>query len=232
LDGAGAIVGLRRFCWRGAKEPATCRWETLPERDLMKFVYRSLALAISGIAFGAGAQLYSRPVDNSIPGYELEGYSVSPPPGSNWFEMQRDRQQVLFGKRLDSRTHSFVATATSGEVSEKFEKPEQFQDYVDKMRVAAVDPARYKIVEYHSALDPSYPAQCVRYHSKTEDRGAPYSQGTALLLEHFGVACLHPALSRLVVDVGYSERGRGAEINDELRAEGERFMRSLKFTGK
>jgi hypothetical protein len=37
-----------------------------------------------------------------------------------------------------------------------------------------------------------------------------------------------------VVDVGYSERGRAAELNAELsaelRKEGETFMRSLKFT--
>ncbi len=198
----------------------------------MKPVFWPLVIAISGIAFDAGAQLYSKPINDALSGYELEGYSVLPPPGSNWFEMQRDRQQVLFGKKIDSRTHSFVATATSGEINEIFDKPAQFQDYVDKMRIAAVDPARYKIVEYRSAFDPSYPAQCVRYHSKTEDRGAPYAQETALLLEHFGVTCLHPALPRLVVDVGYSERGRSTEISDALRAEGETFMRSLKFTGK
>ncbi len=184
---------------------------------------------MSWLAGDAGAQLQASPITDATAVYELEGYSVLPPQGKNWFELGRDRQHALFGKKIDSPTHSFVATATSGQVAEKFEKPEQFQDYVDKMRVADIDPTRYKLIEFNSGFDPSFPAWCVKYHARTEDRGAPHAKGRALQLEHFGVTCLHPALPGLVIDVGYSERGRLAEISADLQAEGEGFVRSLKF---
>ena len=184
------------------------------------------ALSLAG---SAGAHTHAIPTEVTKI-YELEGYSVLAPPGKNWFEMGRDRQQVLFGKKIESRTHSFAATATSGLIGDKFETREQFQAYVNQMRVVDLGADRYKVIEFSSDFDPAFPAWCVRYRSKTHDRAAPYSLGRVLLLEHIGVACLHPTIADLVVDVGYSERGRPAEISAELRAEGESFMRSLKLT--
>ena len=181
-------------------------------------------------AGNAIAQTHAVPITDATRAYVLEGYSVLPPPGKNWFEMGRDKQQVLFGKKIDSRTHSFAATAASGLIGEKFATREQFQEYVNKMRAADFGSDRYKTIEFRSDFDPAFPAWCVRYLSKTQDRAAPYSIGRVLLVEHTGVTCLHPTIPDLVVDIGYSERGRPAEISMELRMEGESFMRSLKFS--
>ncbi len=193
-----------------------------------RWVVPGLVAALS-FAGSAGAQTHAIPITGAATAYVLEGYSVLPPPGKNWFEMGRDKQQVLFGKKIDSRTHSFAATAASGQIGEKFETREQFQQYVNKIRAADFGSDRYKLLEFTSDFDPAFPAWCVRYLSKTQDRAAPYSIGRALLLEHTGVTCLHPTIPDLVVDVGYSERGRPAEISAALRAEGESFMRSLQF---
>jgi hypothetical protein len=147
--------------------------------------------------------------------------------------MQRDRQQVLFGKKVDSPTHSFGATATSDLIREKFETREQFQEYVNKLRTADFDPLRFKVIEFESAVDTNYPAWCVRYRLKHTDRNAVLARNRTLLVEDFGITCLHPDKKDLVVDVGYSERGRAAELKSELsvdlRKEGESFMRTLKF---
>jgi hypothetical protein len=186
-------------------------------------------LAALSLAGAVQAQMYATPITSATKAYELEGYSVLPPPGKNWFEMGRDKQQVLFGKRIESRTHSFAATAASGQIDEKFETREQFQEYVNRTRAADLGAERYKMLEFSSDFDPAFAAWCVRYRAKTEDRGAPYSMGRLLQAEHNGVTCLHPTIPALVVDVGYSERGRSAEISAELRGEGENFMRSLKF---
>jgi len=184
-------------------------------------------------AHHAAAQLHAVPITNAAAVYELEGYSVSPPPGKSWFEMQRDRQQVLFGKKVDSPTHSFGATATSDLIREKFETREQFQEYVNKLRTADFDPLRFKVIEFESAVDTNYPAWCVRYRLKHTDRNAVLARNRTLLVEDFGITCLHPDKKDLVVDVGYSERGRAAELKSELsadlRKEGESFMRTLKF---
>ncbi len=188
-----------------------------------------MPVAVS-LAGEAAAQLHAVPITDPNAVYELEGYSVLPPPGKNWFEMQRDRQHALFGKRIESRTHSFVAIATSGPISEKFETRELFQQYVNKMRTADVDPARYRIVEFASEVDGAFPAWCIRYRLKRADRDAAFARNRTLVLDDYGVTCLHPAKPDLVVDVGYSERGRPTELSADLRGEGESFMRSLKFT--
>jgi len=187
------------------------------------------ALALAVACADAVAQLYATPVTNPATVYELDGYSVLAPQGKFWFEMQRNHQQALFGKKLDSRTHAFNATATSGQVREKFASREQFREYIDRMSSAADGTAR-KVIGYDSEFDLSLPAWCVKYHLRSEDRGAPYARGRALLQEDFGIACLHPQSPDLVVDVGYSERGRPGEMSADLRAEGEGFMRSLKLT--
>ena len=150
--------------------------------------------------------------------------------------MQRDRQQVLFGKRVDSPTHSFGATATSDLIIDKFETREQFQEYVNKLRTADFDATRFKVIEFESSVDATFPEWCVRYHLKHTDRNAVLARNRTLLVEDFGITCLHPDKKDLVVDVGYSERGRAAELKSELsagmRKEGETFVRSLKFRGR
>ncbi len=190
-------------------------------------------LASTSIAHDAAAQFHAKPITDPAAVYELDGYSVSPPPGKGWFEMQRDREQVQFGKRIASSTHSFGTLATSGLIDEKFETREQFQDYVNKLRTAEFDPTQFKVIEFESAVDDTYPAWCVRYRLKHTDRNAVLARNRTLLAEDFGVTCLHPEKRDLVVDVGYSERGRTAELGTELsaalRKEGESFMRSLKF---
>src|SRR5208282_1291585 len=85
----------------------------------LKLVFLPWVLAMSWLAGNAGAQLQAFPITDSAAVYELEGYSVLPPQGKNWFELRRDKQQALFGKKIESPTHSFVATATSDLISEK-----------------------------------------------------------------------------------------------------------------
>jgi hypothetical protein len=197
-------------------------------RPINRVVLCGLLVAVA-LAGEAGAQLHALPITDSTAVYALDGYSVLPPPGKNWFEMQRDRRQALFGKSIESRTHSFVATAMSGLLAEKVETRELFHDHVNKMRTADIDSTRYRVVEFSSEIDSTFAAWCVRYRLKRVDRDAALARNTTLLLEDYGVTCLHPQQADLVIDVGYSERGRPAELSAELRKEGESFMRSLKF---
>ena len=188
-------------------------------------------LAILAVAMFGGeatAQLYAKPV--SAPGtpYEMDGYRVLPPPGKDWFEQKREKPYVYFGKRLKSRTHSFIAIALSVPMDEKFEKPAEFLDYVFKLLAAAKD-ERNTVIESRVELDGALGRFCVRYYTKAEDRDAAYAKGKVLLAETFGVSCLHPDRRDLVIDVSYTERGHATEVSAELRAEGESFVRSPKF---
>ena len=210
-----------------ASTGAPKRWRRLARLVLC------IAIATAAGARSAVAQLHAVPIKDPSAVYELEGYSVQPPPGPGWFEMQRDRHLAMFGRKVDSPTHSFGATATSDSINEKFETREQFRDYVNKYRTAEFDPARFKVLEFESALDDTQAAWCVRYHLKHTDRDAVLARNRILLVETFGITCLHPEKNEVVVDVGYSERGRVAELKTDLsaslRTEGESFIRSIRF---
>lgn len=188
-----------------------------------------LLLAMSALAGDASAQLYAKPVTSPEVAYEMDGYSVLPPPGTGWFELKRDRRNVYFGKKLASRTHSFITTALSAPITERFSTPEEFRDYVGKLLPQSGD-KRNTVIANRLEIDEARGSYCIRYYIKTEDRRAVYATGQALLTETFGVSCLHPGNRALTIDVSYTERGRAGETSHELRAEGESFVRSLKFT--
>ena len=192
-----------------------------------KFLPWMLALGLC--AGNACAQLQATPVTVSNVAYELEGYSILPPQGKDWFELKRDPQTVFFGKKIASRTHAFIATAMSAPISDKFETPEAFREYISRVLPLRGD-GRHRVIENRVEMDNALGRFCVKYHTKAEDRGAPYAQGITLLAETFGVTCLHPENPQLNISVSYTERGNPAETSAELRAEGERFVRSLKFT--
>jgi len=186
-------------------------------------------LALGVFSGNACAQLRATPVTASGVAYELEGYSIRPPQGKDWFELKRDRQTVFFGKKIASRTHAFVATAMSALIADNFESPEAFRDYVSRMLPLRGD-KRHTVIANRVEMDNIPGRFCVRHYTKVEDRGAPQAQGQALLAETFGVTCLHPDNPNLNISVSYTERGSPAETSAELRAEGESFVRSLKFT--
>jgi len=179
----------------------------------------------------ANAQLHAKPLAASETVYEMDGYSVQPPVAKNWFELKRDKAYVYFGKKLASRTHSFIATALSATLRENFEKPEEFLDYVFKVLSVAGD-ERNKVVESRVELDAALGRFCVRHYTRAEDRDAVYAKGRVLLAETVGVSCLHPDNRRLTVDVSYTQRGFPQEIGAELQSEGESFLRSLKFISR
>lgn len=177
------------------------------------------------------AQLHAKPIAVFQGEYEMDGYSVQPPPGKSWFELKRDKGYVYFGRKLASRTHSFIAIALSAALRETFEKPEEFRDYVFKFLAVAGD-ARNRVVESRAELDDTLGRYCVRHYTRAEDRAAIYAEGRVLLVETAGVSCLHPDNRGLTVDVSYTQRGYPQEIGAELRSEGESFVRSLKFISR
>ena len=188
-----------------------------------------LLLAVALAATAARAQLRAIPITAPDTIYEFDGYSVTAPPGKDWFELKRDRHNVFFGKKIASRTHAFIATALSTTIIEQFQSPEHFREYVSKGALDD-DSRRGRLLENRVELDASVGPFCVRFYTKALDRGAVSAKGHALPLETYGVSCLHPADPGVVVSVSFSERGMLAEASPALRAEGERFVSSLRFT--
>ena len=191
----------------------------------------SLSLAMGSAAGDVGAQMRAVPLAASGIVYEMDRYSVVPPQGKDWFELKRDKQNVFFGKKIASRTHSFIATAMSTTINEKFSNPEDFRDYVSRIFPFHGD-RRHAVIENQVEVDNTLGRFCVKYYTKAADRDAIYARGKTLFSETYGFNCLHPDNPRLSIDIAYTERGHPSEFNVALRAEGENFMRSLKFLSR
>jgi hypothetical protein len=178
----------------------------------------------------ARAQLYAHPIITPDKPYQMDGYLIAPPRGNGWFEMKRDRHYVYFGKRLSSPTHSFIAVALSAPVAETFENVDAFREHVSRQLTETTGDQRNKVVLVAAETDSASGPFCIRYQTKTEDRGATNARGRALFAETFGVSCLHPSRKNIAIDISYTERGLPTETGTLLRDEGENFVRSLRFT--
>ena len=199
----------------------------------VKAIVRRLGLISFAVAILAVSPVrgQGRPVpvtDHDTP-VQLMGFRIKPPTGSDWFWGLRDAQNVFFGKRLDSKTHSFVAVAFSRATSTS-PSPDEFLEFARKFKAGAVDPSRNTIIEEEFVQSSTPAPECVRYRFKLEDRGAPFAKGVALLQEEFGFICLHPQSRKHFVDVRYSERGGPQPVSAQMREEGEAFLRGIEFT--
>ena len=160
----------------------------------------------------------------------MDGYTILPPQGQGWFEMDRERHSVYFGKRLSSPTHSFIAIALSAPVGGSFENVESFRQHVARQLADNSGDARSKVTIAAVEIDANAGPFCVRYQTRTDDRGAANARGKTLLAETFGLSCLHTENNSIAIDVSYTERGLPGETGTRLRDEGETFIRSIKFT--
>ena len=209
-------------------EPADALTPLSPALPIRRLIGLFLSLAASS----AVAQLYAKPVTTPDVSYQMDGYAVAAPPGAGWFEMRRTRDFLYFGKRLSSPTHSFIAVALSAPAGGPYADVGAFRLHIVSQITENSADQRNKVALAAAEVDPASGPFCVRYQTLSEDRGAVGTRGQSLLTETFGVSCLHPEHNELAIDVSYTERGLPAETGTTLRDEGERFVRSLKFTAR
>jgi len=194
------------------------------------FLIFAAVFAASGFLAGnACAQLHAVPITTPDTLYQMDRYRVVAPQGKDWFELKRDTYYVYFGKKIASRTHSFIATAISTTLNEKFSSLEAFHEFVANSLSLRGDD-RHTVIEKRAQLDSGLGRFCVRHYTKAEDRNALFASGKSLSVVTHGVSCLHPDNPALSVDVSYSERGLPEEIGSAFREEGEGFLQSLRFS--
>ncbi len=155
---------------------------------------------------------------------DLPGFTISPPAGVHWREVQRNATSLVWMRRTADRDTSFGVAVLSSRLSTRFDD-DGFLDWVKRSKTANPDPRRFGFIEAHHAADAGNGARCVRYRTVIEDR----TLGT--LLQVAGLACLHPDEPQRYFDVQYSARyPAGVTLADDLIAEGDAFVESLRFT--
>lgn len=200
----------------------------------MKFFWRSsllgigfLAIAISGCSSAPLVPPGAEPVRQPAQRFDDAGFSVVPPPGDGWYGM-RIGGMITFGKAF-SPTHTFATSIAVIRVKEQFASPQDFLHFVDESKSKGTNSQRFTILVNDFALDPAVGSDCVRYHRKAEDHGSPVAPSKTLILDVFGIACLHPDDPHRAVDIEYSERSLDGNVTSSVYAEGQAFLSSLRF---
>jgi hypothetical protein len=170
------------------------------------------------------------------------GYSVRPPPGSDWRLALRTPETVAFAKGLDAGEQTFVAMAEIRQVTTAHRTA---QDYLAAKRAKIAEASsRYRVLEQEVELDPRFGEYCVRYRIRTEDRGSdadtsPEERPRAFarepgeelpVLDIRGYRFLHRDSPQYEVDVSYSRRGKGDQREESLARHGEAFVAGFQFS--
>jgi hypothetical protein len=140
-----------------------------------------------------------------------------------------DQFDIVFGKQLETRSHTFTANAMALPFIIQFDKPEDFLEFIKGKNSSELRSKRFRLVEMDGSLDPLRGPFCARLFIKVEDHGTPIKDIPFLIMDLYQLACVHPDTPDWVISVGYSERYQPGEQNPALLIEGESFIRNMQF---
>lgn len=196
----------------------------------MKMKWTIIAIALISIFTTACAALQPKPISGEDAGIQnyLGLFTIMPPQGENWYEIQRKEGLLAYGKKLEASTHTFIASVQVTRTDKNFASEIDFLSFVKNARATDTNPERFNMLLHDEKVDNSRSAFCTKFHQKAEDKVASKSSGNLSILEIKGFTCLHPK-QPLIVTIEYSERSSTPFNNDALLKEGEGFINSLQL---
>lgn len=192
-----------------------------------------LISALMLMMFGLSActpTLQPRPVSGELAKTQefLGLFEITPPQGSDWYEIQRAKGVLTYGKKLEVPNHTFIASVHVYDTDRKFGSESEFLMFIKNARAKDTNPDRFNILRHDEILDKTKAPFCTRFQMKAEDGAASKTTGFLSILEARGFSCLHPRAPKIVT-IEYSERSASPMKNEALIAEGERFISSLEI---
>jgi len=169
------------------------------------------------------------PVKQHTPRENSLGFSILPPPGSNWYEKLRDNS-LIYLKKNQPDSYAIYTQATEIILEHPISKEKELVEYVRKSKNVDIKSGRYKnyTSQYSTKNSPSQ--QCVRYNNNFEDHGVKnLTKETFVIVKSSGLFCLHPETPGVGVDLYYFERSLSGADNMSYKNEGEQFLSSLNF---
>ena len=157
-----------------------------------------------------------------------QGFSFLPPPAPQWREQLR-QDEVIYLKQTDPAEVTVYAGALDGKLGAKLDSREALLRFVREKKDQWGVPGRYSGTKTSFAIDEGAPS-CVNYDLSTRDHHAKNAaEHDYLLMKVRGRFCLHPQDATSAVDLYYSVRHVPSFEPGALMAEGETFLRSLRF---
>jgi hypothetical protein len=170
------------------------------------------------------------PVMQHTPRENSLGFSISPPPGNNWYEKLRDNS-LIYLKKDQPKTYAIYTQATEIILESPISKEKELIEYVKKRKNGAMNSSRYKNIKFQYNAQQSPSQQCVRYNNNFEDHGVKnLAKETFVIVKSSGVFCLHPDTPNVGIDLYYFEKSISGADSISYQNEGEQFLSSLNFS--
>ena len=169
-------------------------------------------------------------VRNYEPRVSSLGFSIVPPPGSNWFEKLQD--DSLHYVKVNKAHKRYVIQSEAREVhlGKNLEAPEEIQNYVQQEKNNSVALPDVKKPNLTVHIEESFSRKCVRYHQHYQDHGVKgLSKQRYVNVDTEGLFCLHPNNGSVAIDINYVEKSLSNTRVTSYSSEGETFLASLTF---
>jgi hypothetical protein len=130
---------------------------------------------------------------------------------------------------LPSR-NTYLAKVTVLDTGERrFTTTQELLNHVQTMGLFQESP-RQQNMQAEFAIDDTLAPVCVRFDLNAEDSRVGGYPGPVYLLDAHGLFCVHPEAPDVAVMIDHSRRTKQGDTPVAARAEGERFLGSLRFT--
>lgn len=158
------------------------------------------------------------------------GFSIVPPPGSNWFEkLEKDSLYYVKINKLHKQ-YAILTEAREVRLNKEMSDALEIQDYVKNEIEKSLVSSKYKNPNLTVKAKTTPSDKCVRYTKYYEDHGMKGLGGSRYVnVDTQGLFCLHPSKSKVAIDLNYVEKSLSDTKVTSFSNEGEKFLASLTF---
>ncbi|MGZ9030962.1 MAG: tetratricopeptide repeat protein [Burkholderiaceae bacterium] len=211
---------------------------------LFAFFLIWLATALTGGAFAQPAPAAAPRIDERVaqivqtaPGapWAFIGYAVTPPANGNWFVANGTPRGGTMGRQLSAtESHTAVLVLSSESIGTTVDSDTGLLELA-RTRHAKIG-ERWSVQRHEETIVRHAGTRCARHlieAREPEDRSprkdADKLNARRTLLHVTGLSCVHPNDATVLIEVGVSERSRGAAMTPEIRKDAEAVIASLAF---
>lgn len=196
------------------------------DNDVQAYSNKNL---LDGIHIPVNKKVYHA-VKHYEPRESTLGFSITPPPGANWYEKLDDNSLYYLKINKSHKRYSILTEAREVRLSTSLKNAEELQRYVKREKEKALVSSHFKNPHVSVQIESSPSQNCVRYSQSYRDYGwKGLRKGTYVNVETQGLFCQHPDNDRVGVDVSYMEKSLPNAVADSYSNEGEKFLASLTF---
>ena len=162
---------------------------------------------------------------------EIIGLSLLPPSGENWHHEIVHPARIEFGKLVNDKLESFVASAVIHKLPEAVSE-EEFLNKISEGRWGeSKEQVRFKTLLKEEKITHEKGTLCVRYHTKYEDHGSKYliKDFPYFTVEDIGLICRHPEDRNIGVSIGISQRAKPDNLLDNFNKLANDFLFNARF---